>query len=80
MFQLIREAARRSSSTSPAVVVSAQPPLPVGVLECVVGVLEGLVPVEAGFPPLQAGLVLEAPVVLAVGSVTLWKDDRKGSK
>lgn len=50
----------------------AQTPLSIGVFEGVVRVLEGLIPEQAGFTTVQAGLVLEAPVVLAVGSVTLW--------
>jgi len=63
---------------SPAVVVAAQPPLSVGVFKGVVRVLEGLIPEEAGFPPMQAGLVLEAPVVLSVGSVALCKEPGEG--
>ena len=59
---------------SPAVVVAAQTTLSIGVFEGVVRVLEGLVPEEAGFTTVQAGLVLEAPVVLSVGSVTLWEE------
>lgn len=51
--------------------MSAQTPLSVWVFEGVVWVLEGLIPVEAGFTTMQAGLILEAPVVLPVGSVTL---------
>ena len=53
--------------------MSAQTPLSIWVFEGVVWVLEGLIPVEAGFTTMQAGLVLEASVVLSVGSVTLWK-------
>ncbi len=56
---------------SPAIVVSAQTTLSIGVFEGVVRVLEGLIPEEAGFTSMQAGLVLEAPVVLSIGSVTL---------
>lgn len=59
------------NKNSPAVVVAAQPALSVGIFERVVRVLEGFIPEEAGFPTMQAGLVLEAPVVLSVGSVTL---------
>ena len=51
--------------------MAAQASLSVGVFEGVVRVLEGLVPEETGFTTVQAGLVLEAPVVLSVGSVTL---------
>lgn len=58
----------------PAVVVLAQTTLSIGVFEGVVRVLEGLVPEEAGFTTMQAGLVLEAPVVLPIGSVTLWRE------
>ena len=64
----------------PAVVVAAQPPLSVGVLQGVVRVLEGLVPEETGFPSMQAGLVLEAPVVLSVGSVALCKEKHEMEK
>ena len=58
---------------SPAEVVAAQTPLSIGVFESVVRVLESLIPEEAGFTTMQAGLILEAPVVLSVGSVALWK-------
>lgn len=63
---------------SPAVVVAAQAALSVGVLEGVVRVLEGLIPEEAWLPGPQAGLVLEAPVVLSVGGVTLWREKSDG--
>jgi len=53
--------------------VAAKTSFPIGIFESVVRVLEGLIPEEAGFTAMQAGLVLEAPVVLSVGSVTLWK-------
>lgn len=56
---------------SPAVVVPTQTTLSIRVFEGVVGVLKGLIPEKAGFTAMQAGLVLEAPVVLPVGSVTL---------
>ena len=56
---------------SPAVVVTAQTTFSIGVFNGVVRVLEGLIPEKAGFPTMQAGLVLEAPVVLSIGSVTL---------
>lgn len=62
---------------SPAVVVTSQTALPVGVFQGVVRVLEGLVPEQAGFPAQQAGLVLESPVVLPVSGVTLWKDKKR---
>lgn len=61
----------KEKGNSPAVVVSAQTPLSIGVFEGVVRVLEGLIPEETGFATMQAGLVLEAPVVLSIGSVTL---------
>lgn len=64
-------------SDSPAVVVAAQAALSVGVFEGVVRVLEGLIPEETGLPAVEAGLVLEAPVVLAVGRVTLC-EQKKG--
>lgn len=54
----------------------AQPPLPVGILDGVVRVLEGLIPVEAGSPRMEARPILEASVVLPVGSVALWIDTR----
>lgn len=61
----------------PAVVVGAQPPLSVRVLDGVVRVLKGLVPVEAGLPGFAPRRpVLEATVVLAVGSIALWTDTR----
>lgn len=63
---------RSGTKCPPAVVVSPQTALSIGVFKGVVRVLEGLVPEEAGFTAMQAGLVLEAPVVLSVGSVTLW--------
>lgn len=56
---------------SPAVVVTSQTTLSIGVFEGVVRVLKGLVPEEAGFATMQAGLVLEPPVVLPVSGVTL---------
>lgn len=56
---------------SPAVVVAAQTTFSVRILEGVVRVLERLIPEEAGFTSVQAGLVLETPVVLSIGSVTL---------
>lgn len=62
---------------SPAVVVTSQTTLSVGIFEGVVRVLEGLVPEEAGLSTVQAGLVLESPVVLPVSGVTLWKDRNK---
>lgn len=54
--------------------MSAQASFSIGVFEGVVRVLESLIPEEAGFTTVQAGLVLEAPVVLSVGGVTLWKE------
>lgn len=61
--------------------MGAEPPLPVRVLDSVVRVLKGLVPVEAGFPGLgPRSPVLEATVVLAVGSVALWGDIRGATK
>lgn len=59
---------------SPAVVVTSQTTLSVGIFEGVVRVLEGLVPEQTGLSSVQAGLVLESPVVLPVSGVTLWKD------
>lgn len=64
------------SKDSPAVVVAAQTPLPVGIFEGVIRVLEGLIPEEAGFATVQAGLVLETPVVFPIGSVTLWEKEK----
>lgn len=58
---------------SPAVVMAAQTSFSIWVFEGVVRVLEGLIPEKARFTPMQAGLVLEAPVVFSVGSVTLCK-------
>lgn len=58
---------------SPAVVMAAQTSFSIRVFEGVVRVLEGLIPEKARFTPMQAGLVLEAPVVFSVGSVTLCK-------
>lgn len=63
---------RSRNGGSPAVVVTSQPTLSVGIFEGVVRVLEGLVPEEAGFTSMQAGLVLESPVVLPIGGVALW--------
>lgn len=57
--------------------MAPQAALAVGVLEGVVGVLEGLVPEEAGLPLRQTGLLLEAPVVLPVGRVALWRAERR---
>lgn len=65
---------------SPAVVVPAQTTLSIGVFEGVVRVLEGLIPEKAGFTTMQAGLVLEAPVVLSIGSVTLWTERNEMEK
>lgn len=67
-FMDISEVKKRGS---PAVVVTSQPTLSVGIFEGVVRVLEGLVPEEAGFTSMQAGLVLESPVVLPIGGVAL---------
>lgn len=64
-------------ANSPAVVVTSQPALSVGIFEGVVRVLEGLVPEQAGLSPVQAGLILESPVVLPISGVTLWKDRNK---
>lgn len=62
---------RGRKRASPAVAVTSQTALPVGIFEGVVRVLEGLVPEEAGFAAVQAGLVLESPVVLPVSGVAL---------
>lgn len=56
---------------SPAVVVTSQTTLSIGIFEGVVRVLEGLVPEQTGFTTVQAGLVLESPIVLPIGGVAL---------
>lgn len=70
-FPFLRVTPRSRKWASPAVVVTSQTALPVGIFEGVVRVLEGLVPEEAGFAAVQAGLVLESPVVLPVSGVAL---------
>lgn len=64
-------------ANSPAVVVTSQTTLSVGIFEGVVRVLEGLVPEQAVLSTMQAGLVLESPVVLPVSGVTLCKDRKE---